>query len=66
MDNFVAAIDETPLPKEVQEVVVAALAGVGFTAPEHLAGTAEDIVKKLFGGCWRSCKWPAEAHFQPC
>ena len=38
MDSFVAAVDETPTTPEVQETVVTALVGAGFTDPEHLVG----------------------------
>ena len=47
MDSFVAAVDETPTTPEVQETVVAALVGAGFTNPEHLARTADSVVGEL-------------------
>ena len=44
MDSFVAAVDETPTTPEVQEAVVAALVGAGFTNPEHLVETRRQTV----------------------
>ena len=49
MDSFVAAVDETPTTPEVQETVVAALVGAGFTNPEHLVGTADSVIGELAG-----------------
>ena len=49
MDSFVAAVDEAPTTPEVQEAVVAALVGAGFTNPEHLIGTADSVIGELAG-----------------
>ena len=49
MDSFVAAVDETPTTPEVQEAVVTALVGAGFTNPEHLVGTADSVIGELAG-----------------
>ena len=49
MDSFVASVDETPTTPEVQEAVVAALVGAGFTNPEHLVGTADSVIGELAG-----------------
>ena len=49
MDSFVAAVDEAPTTPEVQEAVVAALVGAGFTNPEHLVGTADSVTGELAG-----------------
>ena len=49
MDSFVASLDETPTTPEVQEAVVTALVGAGFTNPEHLVGTADSVIGELAG-----------------
>ena len=49
MDFFVAAVDEAPTTPEVQEAVVTALVGAGFTNPEHLVGTADSVIEELAG-----------------
>ena len=49
MDSFVAAVDETLATPEVQEAVVTALVGAGFTNPEHLVGTADSVIGELAG-----------------
>ena len=36
-------------PPEVQEAVVTALVGAGFTNPEHLVGTADSVIGELAG-----------------
>ena len=49
MDSFVASVDETPTTPEVQEAVVTALVGAGFTNPEHLEATADSVIGELAG-----------------
>ena len=49
MDSFVASVDETPTTPEVQEAMVIALVGAGFTNPEHLVETADSVIGELAG-----------------
>ena len=49
MDSFVVVVYETPTTPEVQEAVVTALVGVGFTNPEHLVVTADSVIGELAG-----------------
>ena len=49
MNSFVASVDETPTTPEVQDVVVTALVGAGFTDPEHLVGTTDSVIGELAG-----------------
>ena len=42
-------MDETPTTPEVQEAVVTALVGAGFTNPGHLVKTADIVIGELAG-----------------
>ena len=49
VNSFVASVDETPTTPEVQDAVVTALVGAGFTNPEHLVETADSVIGELAG-----------------
>ena len=49
MEAFVGAVDDVPLPPEVQKSVTDALTGAGFTLPDCLPGTPGATIDTLIG-----------------
>ena len=49
METFVGAVDDAPLPPEVQKSVTDALTGPGFTLPDYVPGTPAATVDTLIG-----------------